>query len=178
MRNSLLSFALIAGLFLPLGAIHAQDTAPVTATCKDGTPLPARSVPAPVGVTVVCSHGVRPRRQPALSPQLPRPRPQQASAPLPAPVAAPVKFGSIPTARCTAAPVIGGTARPNTAVICPRRRRRRRVSDRITERLAPRKAFIEDSRYTTLPKSCSSRAGRLKAALSRARSNNPRPPWA
>src|SRR5271167_1599254 len=37
MRNSLLSFALIAGLFLPMGAIHAQDTNTVTATCKDGT---------------------------------------------------------------------------------------------------------------------------------------------
>jgi hypothetical protein len=37
MRNSLLSFALIAGLFLPIGAIHAQDTNTVTATCKDGT---------------------------------------------------------------------------------------------------------------------------------------------
>jgi hypothetical protein len=37
MRNSLLSFALIAGLVLPLGAIYAQDTSTVTATCKDGT---------------------------------------------------------------------------------------------------------------------------------------------
>ena len=37
MRNSLLSFALIAGLFLPIGVIHAQDTNTVTATCKDGT---------------------------------------------------------------------------------------------------------------------------------------------
>jgi hypothetical protein len=39
MRNSLLSFVLIAGLFLPIGAIHAQDTNTVTATCKDGTPF-------------------------------------------------------------------------------------------------------------------------------------------
>jgi hypothetical protein len=39
MRNSLLSVALIAGFFLPLGAIHAQDTSTVTATCKDGTPF-------------------------------------------------------------------------------------------------------------------------------------------
>jgi hypothetical protein len=39
MRNSLLSFALIAGLFLPMGVIHAQDTNTVTATCKDGTPF-------------------------------------------------------------------------------------------------------------------------------------------
>jgi hypothetical protein len=39
MRNSLLSFALIAGFLLPVGAIHAQDTGPVTATCKDGTPF-------------------------------------------------------------------------------------------------------------------------------------------
>jgi hypothetical protein len=35
----LLSFALIAGLFLPMGAVHAQDTNTVTATCKDGTPF-------------------------------------------------------------------------------------------------------------------------------------------
>jgi hypothetical protein len=37
MRKSLLSFALITGLILPLGAIHAQDTNTITATCKDGT---------------------------------------------------------------------------------------------------------------------------------------------
>jgi hypothetical protein len=37
MRNSLLSVALIAGFFLPLGAIRAQDTNTITATCKDGT---------------------------------------------------------------------------------------------------------------------------------------------
>ena len=41
MRNSLLSFALIAGLFLPIGAIHAQDTNTITATCKDGTAFTA-----------------------------------------------------------------------------------------------------------------------------------------
>ena len=37
MRNSLLTFALIAALSLPTCAIHAQDTNTVTATCKDGT---------------------------------------------------------------------------------------------------------------------------------------------
>jgi hypothetical protein len=37
MRYFLLALALIAGLFLPMGAIHAQDTSTVTATCKDGT---------------------------------------------------------------------------------------------------------------------------------------------
>jgi hypothetical protein len=37
MRNSLLSFALIAGLLLPTEVICAQDTSTVTATCKDGT---------------------------------------------------------------------------------------------------------------------------------------------
>jgi hypothetical protein len=37
MRNLLLSIALIAGLSMPVGAIHAQDTGTVTATCKDGT---------------------------------------------------------------------------------------------------------------------------------------------
>ena len=37
MCKSLLSFALIAVLFLPIGASQAQDTNTVTATCKDGT---------------------------------------------------------------------------------------------------------------------------------------------
>ena len=37
MRNLALSVALIAGLFLPMGAIHAQSADTVTATCKDGT---------------------------------------------------------------------------------------------------------------------------------------------
>ena len=39
MRNLLLSFALLAGLFLPVGATHAQSTDTVAATCKDGTPF-------------------------------------------------------------------------------------------------------------------------------------------
>ena len=39
MRNLALSVALIAGLFLPVGAIHAQSSETVTATCKDGTPF-------------------------------------------------------------------------------------------------------------------------------------------
>ena len=38
-RNLLLSVALLAGLFLPVGATHAQSTGTVTATCKDGTPF-------------------------------------------------------------------------------------------------------------------------------------------
>jgi hypothetical protein len=37
MRKFLLSFALIASFFLPVGAGRAQDTNTVTATCKDGT---------------------------------------------------------------------------------------------------------------------------------------------
>src|SRR5271167_1442630 len=37
MRNSLLSLGLIVGLMLPMGAIHAQETNTVTATCKGGT---------------------------------------------------------------------------------------------------------------------------------------------
>jgi hypothetical protein len=37
MRKSLMSLALITGFFLPMGALHAQDTNQVTATCKDGT---------------------------------------------------------------------------------------------------------------------------------------------
>jgi hypothetical protein len=39
MRNFLLSVALGAVLFLPVGAIHAQSSTQVTATCKDGTPF-------------------------------------------------------------------------------------------------------------------------------------------
>jgi Protein of unknown function (DUF3761) len=39
MRNVALSVVLIAGLFLPISAIHAQSTETVTATCKDGTPF-------------------------------------------------------------------------------------------------------------------------------------------
>ena len=37
MRNLLLSVVLAAGLMLPIGGAHAQGTATVTATCKDGT---------------------------------------------------------------------------------------------------------------------------------------------
>jgi len=37
MRNLLFSTAVIAGLILPIGVAHAQSTATVTATCKDGT---------------------------------------------------------------------------------------------------------------------------------------------
>jgi hypothetical protein len=39
MRNLLLSATLIFGLVVPVGAIYAQDTNTVTATCKDGTPF-------------------------------------------------------------------------------------------------------------------------------------------
>jgi len=90
MRNSLLSFALIAGLFLPMGVIYAQDTSTVTATCKDGTAFtgtkrsgacrghggvqsgsipPARSITAPVTVgmarpnTAVTCPRRRPKRR-------------------------------------------------------------------------------------------------------------------
>jgi hypothetical protein len=37
MRSLLLSFALVTGLILPIGATLAQSTPTVTATCKDGT---------------------------------------------------------------------------------------------------------------------------------------------
>ena len=37
MRSLLLSFALVTGLILPIGATHAQSTPTVTATCKDDT---------------------------------------------------------------------------------------------------------------------------------------------
>jgi hypothetical protein len=39
MRKLALSIALIAGLFLPVGTMHAQGTDTVTAVCKDGTPF-------------------------------------------------------------------------------------------------------------------------------------------
>ena len=37
MRRALLSFALITGVMLGLGAVRAQDANTVSATCKDGT---------------------------------------------------------------------------------------------------------------------------------------------
>ena len=37
MRRALLSFALITGVILGLGAVRAQDANTVSATCKDGT---------------------------------------------------------------------------------------------------------------------------------------------
>jgi hypothetical protein len=37
MRNFLLPIVLVAGLILPIGAAHAQNSATVAATCKDGT---------------------------------------------------------------------------------------------------------------------------------------------
>ena len=37
MRSLLLTVVLIAGLILPVGAVDAQSTTTVTATCKDGT---------------------------------------------------------------------------------------------------------------------------------------------
>jgi hypothetical protein len=73
-------------------------------------------------------------------------QPRRASPPLPAPVAAPVRLGSTPTARCTTAPVTGGTARPNTAAICPKRRRGHRALGRTTVRLAPRRPIEESVR--------------------------------
>jgi hypothetical protein len=39
MWNLLMSVALVAVLFLPIGVIRAQSTDTVTATCKDGTPF-------------------------------------------------------------------------------------------------------------------------------------------
>src|SRR5215469_17572493 len=37
MRDVLLGVAVITGLLLPAGVVNAQNTAQVTATCKDGT---------------------------------------------------------------------------------------------------------------------------------------------
>jgi hypothetical protein len=101
--------------------------------------LPAQSGRAPAEAMAACSHGARRRQQPALSRHQHPPRPRRAPAPLRAPVAAPVKSGSILPARCTTALAIAGTARPSKAVTCPKRRRRHRGLGRTTERLALRK---------------------------------------
>jgi hypothetical protein len=50
------------------------------------------------------------------------------------------KFRSIPTAACTTAPVLDGTARPSRALTCPRLKRRRKGPSRTTEKLALRKS--------------------------------------
>jgi hypothetical protein len=111
-----------------------------------------------------CLPGSTPHEE-EVTPQLPRPRPQQASAPLPAPVAAPVRFGSIPPARCTTAPATGVTARPNTAITCPRQRRRRKVPGRTTEKRAPRRP-IEGSVRPLALKSTSIGLARHRTPLS------------
>ena len=67
MRNLLRPIVVIASLLLPIGTAHAQSTATVTATCKDGAALPAPSGPVRVGVTAGSSNGVRRRQQPAPS---------------------------------------------------------------------------------------------------------------
>jgi len=141
MRKSFLSFALIAGLFLPIGASQAQDTNTVTATCKDGTAFTGTKGPAPAGVMAASNRGVPPRLQPAPAPRLPRPRHRRARAPLRAPAEAPVRFGSILRARCITAPALAGTARPNKAAICRRRRQRHRAPARTTGRPAARRSM-------------------------------------
>ena len=101
---------------------------------------PAQRGRAPAGVMAASNRGVRPRQQPAPLPHLLRLRHRRARASRRAPVAEPVRSGLIPRARCTTAPALAGTARPNRAAICRRRRRKRRAPARTTGRLAARRS--------------------------------------
>jgi len=58
-RNLLLSAILVAGLLLPAVAPDAQTANTVTATCKDGTALAGRHVPAHVAAMEAFNLGVR-----------------------------------------------------------------------------------------------------------------------
>jgi hypothetical protein len=51
-----------------------------------------------------------------------------------------VRFGLIALARCTTVPVLVGTARPNKAAICLRRKRKRRALARTTGKLVAHRA--------------------------------------
>jgi hypothetical protein len=140
MRKSLLSFTLIAGLFLPIAAIHAQSSPTVTATCKDGTAFTGtKRAGACRGHGGVQSWGEA--TSPANAPSEPTATTSQRTAPGPGGGAG--KAGSIPSARSITAPVIAGMARPNTAATCQRRKRRPREPGRTTERLAPRRGLSE-----------------------------------
>jgi hypothetical protein len=133
MRNLLLSVALISGLMLPVA--HAQSTGTVTATCKDGTAFTGtKRSGACRGHGGVQSWGEAPAQ--STHPLRRRSRRRQTRALL-RHRRAPGKFGSIPPVRFIIVPVIGGTARPSTAVTCPKRKRRRRAPGRIMARLAP-----------------------------------------
>ena len=90
-------------------------------------------VAAPRSVLGIPWRGARRPAQPTHRRNLRR---QPASAALRAPVVAPAKFGSIPPARFTIAPVLAGTARPSKAATCPKRRQGRRVLGRTTEKFA------------------------------------------
>jgi hypothetical protein len=90
MCKSLLSFTLIAGLFLPIAAIHAQTTPTVTATCKDGAAFTGtRRSGACRGHGGVQSWGEG--TSPANAPPEPASTTSQRSTPSPG--GAPVKFG-------------------------------------------------------------------------------------
>src|SRR5215469_2304665 len=115
MRNLLLCVTVITGLLLPAGVVNAQNTAQVTATCKDGTAFPVRSGRAPVEVMVACSPGESrpiPRTRSLNHPLRPAREPLRL-------LVAQVRFGSTRRAKCTTAPVLAGTARPNRAATCP-----------------------------------------------------------
>jgi hypothetical protein len=130
---------LIAGLLLPMGVIHAQDTGPVTATCKDGTAFTGTKRSGACRGHGGVQSWAQLRRQLALSLHLPRLQPRRTPAPVRASVAALGKSGSILPARFITAPAIAGTARPSTAATCPKRRHGRRASGRTMARLAPRR---------------------------------------
>ena len=136
MRNLALSVALIAGLFLPMGAIHAQSTETVTATCKDGTPFTGtKRSGACRGHGGVQSWGTA-ATSPGAAPSQPAPVTSQRAAPSPGGAG---QVWSIQPVTFTTARAHDGTARPSTAASCPRRRPKRRAPGRTTERPAPLK---------------------------------------
>lgn len=61
MRNLALSVALIAGLFLPIGAIHDKVPTPSPLRARTALPLLGRSAPARAAAMAACSRGARPR---------------------------------------------------------------------------------------------------------------------
>ena len=136
MRNSLLSFALIAGLFLPMGVIYAQDTSTVTATCKDGTAFTGtKRSGACRGHGGVQSWGATSTAtSPVATPPPPAAATSQRSATSPGAGAGQVWVNT--ASKVYHCPATVGMARPNTAVTCRRRRPKRKVSDRTTGKLA------------------------------------------
>ena len=125
-------------------AAQAPSAGPVTATCKDGTAFTgAKRAGACRGHGGVQSWGTpgEATTVPVNAPAEPVSPPASRRALLRRPSTA-ARFGSIPTATSTTAPVRDGTARPSRALTCPRPRRRLRAPSRTTERRALHKRVV------------------------------------